>query len=363
MILSRSERARGNHGGVLFAANYSFYSVTEIKEVSLPEFNFTAALQIKTGNFYLLIVGVYYPPADSAYRPSMQKLVTSLTKYLANFRLFIVENAIHPDEFEFCIVGDFNLPDIDWSSYFSSSFLDVQFLNLLSENNLTQMVDVPTHEKGNVLDLVIVNDPLNYEVSIGTNSLSDHYPLFLSLYIPEPSAHTNNTSSVLSISSVNLNSLRFLLPSEYTLQHLRDVSLPNEFYFTWYHRFQDALSSSASFKRKKRVEYPFYYSSHSIHCLNKLNTLKRRSERCSNRVSMSALQKCFDEAEASVEADKVIALNGLNCSSTNEAFRFLKAFSGKKSLPSIMYWESRSAFTDPEKASFFNIFLLCLQYL
>ena len=71
MILSRSERARGNHGGVLFAANYSFYSVTEIKEVSLPEFNFTAALQIKTGNFYLLIVGVYYLPADSAYRPSM----------------------------------------------------------------------------------------------------------------------------------------------------------------------------------------------------------------------------------------------------------------------------------------------------
>ena len=74
------------------------------------------------------------------------------------------------------IIGDFNLPNIDWKldkGYDSKSKL---FLEAVDEAQLTQLVDFPTHIRGNLLDLVLTNTPekiLNIDC-LGNLGNSDH---------------------------------------------------------------------------------------------------------------------------------------------------------------------------------------------
>ena len=55
-----------------------------------------------------------------------------------------------------CIIaGDFNLPDICWSSLISTNHLSLHFCDFVFDYNLSQHVSVLTHIHGNTLDLVI----------------------------------------------------------------------------------------------------------------------------------------------------------------------------------------------------------------
>ena len=55
------------------------------------------------------------------------------------------------------IVGDFNLPDINWSSLNGTSTFSNSFCDFIFDCNLNQLVDSPTHIKGNILDIVLSN--------------------------------------------------------------------------------------------------------------------------------------------------------------------------------------------------------------
>ncbi len=73
------------------------------------------------------------------------------------------------------LVGDFNMPEIDWTNYSSPSKYQ-QFLDVLADKSLDQMVDFPTHIRGNMLDLLLTNCPdrvVNIE-NIGNLANSDH---------------------------------------------------------------------------------------------------------------------------------------------------------------------------------------------
>ena len=57
-------------------------------------------------------------------------------------------------------MGDFNLPGVHWvNGLFPSNHEYIHICNSIFENCLLQVVDAPTR-KGNILDLILVNDPL-----------------------------------------------------------------------------------------------------------------------------------------------------------------------------------------------------------
>ena len=77
------------------------------------------------------------------------------------------------------VVGDFNLPEINWSSSQSTTQLGRNFLDLFNDLGLTQLINQPTHEKGKILDLVLCNlsGVVESLVVHGKNEIcsSDHY--------------------------------------------------------------------------------------------------------------------------------------------------------------------------------------------
>ena len=48
------------------------------------------------------------------------------------------------------ILGDLNLPDVDWENYNGHT----EFCDKIFELNLEQLVDKPTHINGNILNIV-----------------------------------------------------------------------------------------------------------------------------------------------------------------------------------------------------------------
>ncbi|KAK6051837.1 hypothetical protein COOONC_10658, partial [Cooperia oncophora] len=86
-------------------------------------------------------------------------------------------------EYSCALVGDFNLPDIEWASNPTcSSTMSKSFLDLCSNYGYLQLVKSPTRQ-GNTLDLILCNDPslisdVAIHAPIGT---SDHCSLSAAL--------------------------------------------------------------------------------------------------------------------------------------------------------------------------------------
>ncbi|MCP4457121.1 MAG: hypothetical protein GY816_03695, partial [Cytophagales bacterium] len=77
--------------------------------------------------------------------------------------------------------GDFNMPNINWDDYSSSDNVEQHFLDSFSNLGFEQLVNRPTHLKGNILDLVLTDKPqLIGNINVSDSNLpckSDHYSI------------------------------------------------------------------------------------------------------------------------------------------------------------------------------------------
>ena len=96
------------------------------------------------------------------------------------------------------IMGDFNVPDINWSTLVGSTHFSDQFCDLIFDLNLSQLVDSSTHRQGNILDLVLTNieDSIHSLTVLNRNHQlisSDHYPITFVLSHSVISPHNSPT--------------------------------------------------------------------------------------------------------------------------------------------------------------------------
>ena len=80
---------------------------------------------------------------------------------------------------EFVLIGDFNLPKINWSNLSSTVSLEQNFFHVFAENSLLQCINVPTHYRGNTLDLLLTQSSRFVDnVTVHKDNVlckSDHY--------------------------------------------------------------------------------------------------------------------------------------------------------------------------------------------
>ena len=81
------------------------------------------------------------------------------------------------------IIGDFNLPGIDWKNHLASTSNEEEYIELFQDLFLQQLVDFPTHDRGNILDLILTRDESTVDCleCLKEESLSDHYPVIIRL--------------------------------------------------------------------------------------------------------------------------------------------------------------------------------------
>ena len=102
------------------------------------------------------------------------------TSYFNDLIAFLKSLAANEDDF--IIVGDFNLPDSCWTSLSGCSPLSNLLCDFVCDTNLAQLINSPTHVKGNTLDILLTNSEhiiSHISVSKPYDSLpSDHYKIY-----------------------------------------------------------------------------------------------------------------------------------------------------------------------------------------
>ena len=126
-------KSRG--GGVLIATKSSINASLISKSDHLEVISLHLHLQ-------LLLCCTYVPPNSSVSH------VNDLVSYISDLTSLHGTNDI-------ILVGDFNMPDIDWGSLSATSQSSALFCDFVFNNNLSQLIDKPTHNKGNILDLLL----------------------------------------------------------------------------------------------------------------------------------------------------------------------------------------------------------------
>ena len=124
--------------------------------------------------------------------PSEQHCVTFGVVYRPErgkqHNLDIICESINRCENSDCVlVGDFNFRDIDWVNVSSPHELDSIFINTLTENAFTQLVEEPTRGT-NILDLVVTtNSDLVENLVVSEHfSSSDHKSINFEICLPKP---------------------------------------------------------------------------------------------------------------------------------------------------------------------------------
>ena len=165
-VASRCDRGSRVGGGVLL---YSHNNIP-LSECSTFDDNICQAIFCRFDTIKKCVAIVYRPPNASSVRFSnLLKLMTD------NIR------SVNDDSFQFCTLGDFNLPYIQWPSGIIASGSSSEsnqsaslLLSFMSEHFLNQYVHCPTRQN-NVLDLFLTNDDrLVTHVNSKNTELSDH---------------------------------------------------------------------------------------------------------------------------------------------------------------------------------------------
>ena len=152
-------------GGILVAVADSIPT----KLVPSPPNLEALTVMISYSNRQILLCCVYIPPNPDAH------YFHSYVSYLSNHAT--------PHE-SILFLGDFNIPDIIWSSLSCSSSNSNLFCDFIFKHNLSQLIESPTHIQGNnTLDLVLTNDPelvsdLSIHPHLSHTLTSDHFIIF-----------------------------------------------------------------------------------------------------------------------------------------------------------------------------------------
>ena len=124
-----------------------------------------------TEEFIALKVGIANTTISllAYYRPPNYNCIDALADWF--------EDSVEPN---LILTGDFNLPELSWNQAATKKQtrpIARDFQELIAAQGLTQIVDCPTHDKGNTLDLFLTNlEPLPTLKTIDTK-LSDHSAL------------------------------------------------------------------------------------------------------------------------------------------------------------------------------------------
>lgn len=163
-VYRKDRDSRG--GGVLLAVTDRLFS----KLITVDAFSESIIVQVFLPQPIFLCVAYVPPQSSTSY-------LSSLFHYIST--LCIDNNLI--------LLGDFNSPDICWSTFCASNPFSCSLCEFIFDYNLHQLVEVSTHIKGNILDLVLTQSTeLFCDLIVHSDQSqflfsSDHFPISFSL--------------------------------------------------------------------------------------------------------------------------------------------------------------------------------------
>ena len=262
------------------------------------------------------------------------------------------------------ILGDFNLPDIVWNNLNCEKPISNLFCDFVYDNDLLQFISSPTHDKGNILDLVLskssetVLDVCVHNNEPLPNMKSDHN--LISFSIPCSIQITRDSKSSL----FNFNKGDYISMNEY-LASVNYTSFYDSVDVEYLWSFIKSLISKACElyvpKSNSSVyKFPKWFNGEIIHKVHKVRSLRKKWRLLSsvkNTITLkeaeSNLHHNICEAKSDFESSLV---QDFAYKHNNRIHSYIRSFMKHSSLPTAMYHDSEVESTSSGKASIFNSF-------
>ena len=285
---------------------------------------------------------VYIPPnSNSDY-------INRLTDYLSCVMC----------DHELIILGDFNLPDINWSNLSCNKSTSSLFCDFVFDHELFQFVESATHSKGNILDLVLAkSDDLVQETLIHTNEplpnmISDHH--LISFIIPCTVPLFSRNKPV----AFNFRKGDYVSMND----HLAEVDynsyyVSNDIELLWSFLKSLILGSCELYVPKSHTymrRFPKWFNGEIIHRIHKVRSFCKK-----HRMSPSVRNTLFlknaesnllqNISEAKLEFESRL-IQDFAFKRNNNIHNYIRSFTKQASLPSVMYFDSQKESTSSGKA-------------
>jgi Reverse transcriptase (RNA-dependent DNA polymerase)/Endonuclease-reverse transcriptase len=240
--MDRTDTAAGVGGGLLV---YGKQGMQIVPCKNQTDFNQHCSFKVRNGKQETTVFLVYRPPRQTA----------DVLQRLESFIDTIGERTI--------LIGDFNVPDIDWQEGAAGSAATRRILEKCDDKFLEQMVTFPTHNKGNILDLVLTNVPeevLNVEAA-GNLGTSDHTMLLVS--IAGENEIQQDTDEVLNWWKADWQSMRDELSHPATWDELNQAS-PEEGWRIFRDKVEKTIDKHVPKKKRNVGSRPVWMSQHLL---------------------------------------------------------------------------------------------------
>ena len=256
------------------------------------------------------------------------------------------------------ILGDFNLPDIDWSCLTSHSPFSDLLCDFIFQYNLTQLLLNSTHCKGNILDLLITNSDhwiSNLHITpCSENLFSDHLFIFFDLLTNyHPPQQTFSYS--LDFSKGDFDAFNdYLLEFDFSFCNSMDIDS------AWNH-LKSILSIGCSrYIPKIRINShrpPKWFNSDIRHLLNRVHSLRRKVNRSPTPYlseKLSFLEQSLQDLMTTTRTQFEASLFQDYSKNSKAIHRYLNMFTSSSVIPNQVNLNDTSATSPLDKANLFN---------
>ena len=247
-------------------------------------------------------------------------------------------------------MGDFNFPDINWSSLTGHSRTSTLFCDFMFDNNLTQHVDCPTHTRGNILDLVLTaNDELvdNLVVFNPNHSIrSDHLMISFKLLFQPPSSlsqrrlYGTESLFIYDFPKADMEGICSYLENS----DFRHCFVSCDVDFVWSSlklAIQQAMDLCIPKVRLRSYQFPKWFTPEIRHLVKCIPTLRRKCKlrptaHNLNKLSNSErlLETMICSAKSSYESNLITDFASTN---KNKIFKHISSITGHNSIPASVH--------------------------
>ena len=266
------------------------------------------------------------------------------------------------------LLGDFNFPDINWQNISSSSTTSNLFCEFVTDHCLHQLIDHPTHVRGNTIDLVLSKScKLINHVSVCSNSpfpglTSDHNHILVSLN--SNICHSNNTMcptpqplySKGDYAGLN----HFIESSDFSVfYNSNDIEHQWKFLKTLIHKGCDQFIPKSKPKSSSSL-LPRWMNSNTTNLLHKVRSLRNKVRYHPTVNNVMSLKATEYELSSKITASKIAyeskLVSDFASKENDRIYKYIRSFTKQSSLPSSLHLDSKNESSNLGVATIFNQF-------
>lgn len=252
-------------GGILLLAHNDINIMRRADlEVTSSIENEIIICEMKANNVNYFIVLGYRPPSASM-------------AFNRNFEL-VLNNIYRNGGINILILGDFNMPNVDWPNLSSSNSIYSNFLNVISEFDLQQYNHIPSRARcNNILEVVCCNmEDFVSNINVDdTNGLldTDHVILGFNLNIDTYMIKTNTSRKIFNFKNCDFESLS----SKFNCLDILPFTDIDSYWNLWLSEVKEIVNKNVP-KIKIRTDSQAWVNSHFIKLMKKKNKQHKKAK-------------------------------------------------------------------------------------